>query len=220
MLYIVTFYSDITKLKYLIASSSIFNLKIKYIQYIWKTNSEKINYMKEYVNTLNDDDIICFIDAYDVICNSSYDDIYFKFLNIDCDLLISTELNCFPESYKSEMNNISDYYLNSGGYIGYKNAILDLLAFKNIKDVRHPESDQAYFYEYYFANYNNNRIKLDTESIIFQSMYLKSWNDLSVLNNKIFVNRKIIPCFVHFNGKSFLNGEYNYMDTLIEKMIS
>ena len=54
---------------------------------------------KNPLNQFKDDDIICFIHAYDMLINQDITYLTDKFNNYNCDLLIGVELKCSNEKY-------------------------------------------------------------------------------------------------------------------------
>ena len=232
MLHIFTFGTDINKLSYLKQTENIFNNNINYIIVDkWNGYIDKLLYMKNAIKNIPKEDIICFIDGYDVLSNSNNDSILNKFFSYDCDLLIGSELNCFPENYKTQMetlntNNINNYkYINSGGYIGYNKNITDMLNWKTyfeIDKICKNGGDQSYVIEYYLNNLLNNNIKLDIYCKIFQNMHWVSWNDIIFINGFVYnLVMKEYPCFIHFNGGTFqTNKNENIMPIFIEKIVN
>jgi hypothetical protein len=82
MIHIFTIASNEDKLIYLKQSANLFNLHINYFMVKnWKRNLDKINYMIKLIENIPDDDVVCFIDAYDALINSNKDDILEKFLS-------------------------------------------------------------------------------------------------------------------------------------------
>ena len=84
----------------------------------------KLNEVNNVIQDLPDDDILLFIDCYDIMINSNMDEIINKFKSSNSNLLISAELVCFPDYLKEKMDktppfNIKNKYPNAGGYIGY-----------------------------------------------------------------------------------------------------
>ena len=229
MLYVYTFYTDETRLNYLKESALINSMEIHYLNmdvWTWNGYIDKIMSVANIINTHTDDDIICFIDAYDVLINQNIDYLLENFKYYNCDLLIGAELNCYPMKYKDSYPFInSDYrYVNSGGYIGYKYALQDLFnwkSYENICEICSDGGDQSYFTEYFISKYSN-KIRLDTECLIFQNMYLVNWSELTFDNGKLY--NQILekrPCFIHFNGGSWQqNNHENIMPIFIEKMKS
>ena len=180
--------------------------------------------MNDAISHLPDDDIVCFIDAYDVLINNSMDTLVNRFKEMQCDVVISAEINCYPSIYKKDYDDIISHklkknthniYLNSGGYIGYKWAINEILNWKNVDEVTSKTSDQAYFIEFllqcqlinvindpsYFSSNLPNllhidnmvfsnpqcgiKLKLDHKSIIFQSMCKLPFSQFTIKGGKV-----------------------------------
>ena len=227
MLHVYTFHTDETKIQYLKESSILNNVKINYLKKDWWNGYvDKIIAIDNVIKNHLDDDIICFIDAYDVLVNENLDDLLEKFKNYKCELLIGCEKNCYPFIYKEKYPDTESIYkyVNSGGYIGYKHAVQKIFNWKSyeeIDDICYDYGDQSYFIEYFLSN-QSEKIKLDTECVIFQNMHLVNWNEIIFNYGKIH-NRMLntIPCFIHFNGGTWQqnNGE-NIMPIFIEKMKS
>jgi hypothetical protein len=231
MFHIFTFSTDENRLIYLKQTEQ--NNGIKYIiRESWGGFVDKITNMQNAINNIPDDDIVCFIDGYDVLVNASNTDILNNFKSYECDLLISTEINCFPWYYRDDMdrnntNHENNYkYVNSGGYIGYAKAVNDWLFWKEYDEIvricanGNNSGDQSYLTEYYIHNHKIKNIKLDIYCKIFQSMYFVPWNDIVFKNG--FVYNKILdvnPCFIHFNGQSNKtnNGE-NIMPIFVKNI--
>jgi len=227
-LHIFTFLTDESRIQYLKQSAELNQLNIQYlVKSTWNGYTDKIFAVQNQLELLEDTDIICFIDAYDVLVNNTESDILKKFYSYQCNLLIGAELNCYPEIYKNYFPNTStnSKYVNSGGYIGYVSSLKHLFHWRNMNEIVRISSnggDQTYFIEYYLNNYLNPElnIKLDDKSLIFQNMHWIDWNDLEFINGK--VNNRILdtwPCFIHFNGGTWQkqNGE-NIMPIFVEKM--
>ena len=228
-LHIVTFASDETRLIYLKQSEQLFNVNIKYIiKNKWDGYYTKITETQKYINDLPENDIVLFIDAYDVIINSNYIEILHKFLSYECDILLSGELNCYPEFYKNDMDNImplviKNKYINSGGYIGYIKDINKLFLWKPINEIINiceVGSDQSYFIKYFIENYKHVNIKIDINSLVFQCMHLISWKEIDFRHGRVFNNIfNSYPCFIHFNGGTFkTQNKENIMPVFLDKI--
>ena len=228
MLHIITFATDPSRLNYLKDTAEINKVHIHYLmKSTWNGYIDKITYTKEFLDTVDDNDIVCFIDAYDVLSLGSYNEIVDKFKSYDCDLLLGAELNSYPEHYKNLYPSIQPYttnflYINSGGYIGYKHAIYKLFHWKDnttIEQMCKNGGDQAYFIEYFLQN-PSNRIKLDTWQKVFQNMHWVSWNEFYIHRGRcvnVILNEK--PCFIHFNGGTWqTNDHMNILPILVKKI--
>ena len=173
----------------------------------WSDFDTKINELHSYLTSKKDNDIILFIDGYDSYFLDSTKTIVEKFINLNCDILMSSEINCFPdESLKSKYNSkeTSPFkYVNSGGFIGYtqplKQAISKLLDMQKASNSEYKYNDQ-YLWSLYCIE---NNIKLDYNCEIFQCLHstkLTYFNLEGVrYKNKI---TNSFPSILHANGKS------------------
>jgi hypothetical protein len=217
MLHIITLGSNEDEMKYLKESAQRNNVSIQFIFCEkWNGYIDKITTMKQAIQNIPNDDIVCFIDSYDVLLFTDENEILSKFHNYHCNLLLSAELNCYPGENMGRYNELYNQlgisymtnfkYVNSGGYIGYKHAIQDLFDWKPVEEIIEIiklGGDQNYFTEYYlhFANVPEKRIKIDMFQRIFQSVYKMFFEDIEFKNGRV-VNTVLCekPCFVHFNG--------------------
>ena len=227
--YIVTFGSNENNFRYLKNSSKLYDANITFLTGIWTGKHDKIFEIKKFLQDKNDNDIICFIDAYDVLMCSSTETILQKFLATGYDLVVSAEINCHPSEFKTAYmqideipkfnpNKTSHIYLNSCGYIGRKFAIMDLFNWKTdeeiIEMIKIHQSDQHYFHYYLIENYEEKNISLDHDTNIFLTLSYVNYDDLVVNDEKIYnIPLKTNPCFLHFNEKSYCainkrNGMY------------
>jgi len=227
MIYVYTFYTDETKIKYLRESALLHNIEVCYLKKdTWDGYVDKIVSIDNIIKKHSYYDIICFIDAYDVLINQNVEYLLESFKYYNCDLLIGAELNCYPNKYQNKYPFIgSKYkYVNSGGYIGYKHAIQRMFNWKSydmIHNICADGGDQSYFTEYFISEHSD-KTRLDTECLIFQNMHLVNWNEISFDNGKVYnkiLNKK--PCFIHFNGGVWQQSNHeNIMPIFIEKMKS
>jgi len=217
MLHIFTFATDIMKATYLNQTSKFHGVSINYIlAKTWTGYVDKIKYMKKAIADISPEDIVCFIDAYDVLVNASEADIMHQFKSYNCDLLIGAELNCYPENYKQQFDDLKSSslykYINSGGYIGYNNAIKEMLFWKNEDDLKlicNKGTDQAYVIEYYLEN-TAKSIQLDIQCRFIQNMYWYDWKEFVITNGQFYNTiMESFPCFIHFNGGSFYTSTRN-----------
>jgi len=229
MFHILTYGTNIEKLTNLKKSSELNKTQINYIiepQFNYIGYESKIFKMREAIKNLLPNDIICFVDAYDVLALAPNTEILEKFKEYNCDLLIGSEVNSYPYGYDNkypETNHETNYkHINSGGYIGYKFAIMNLFNWKSDEDIIKickNGGDQTYFIEYYLSN-NSDKIKMDYKQSIFQNMFLISWNDFIIKNSRIYnsiLNQ--YPCFMHFNGLSNMtDSNIDIMNIFVNKL--
>jgi hypothetical protein len=217
MLHIITLGSNEDEMKYLKKSSENHGVTIQYILCEkWNGYIDKITTMINTLKNIPDNDIVCFIDAYDVLLFTNESEILSKFHAYDCNVLLSSELNCYPGENIHRYNAVYQTlgidkmtnfkYVNSGGYIGYKHALYDLLTWKPVEEIVNIielGGDQNYFTEYYLEHVciPEKRIKIDMYQRIFQSVYKLYFQDIEFKNGRV-LNTVLneTPCFVHFNG--------------------
>eukprot|EP00927_Polykrikos_kofoidii_P057874 TRINITY_DN52099_c0_g1_i1.p1 TRINITY_DN52099_c0_g1~~TRINITY_DN52099_c0_g1_i1.p1 ORF type:complete len:409 (+),score=60.62 TRINITY_DN52099_c0_g1_i1:161-1387(+) len=118
----------------LLKATSPVEVNILYLFAEWKGTFDKLNAFINYVNVADDDDLLIFVDAFDVFGNG-FDghELLRRFFLFDRPVVISTEENIFPR----EVGNAGDIavdalagagllngshpsrYLNAGGIMGY-----------------------------------------------------------------------------------------------------
>lgn len=230
MLHIFTYGAgNISRFEYLKVSADIYNLPIIYItQSEWNGFFDKITNMINAIKDLPDNDIVCFVDGFDVLAVGGEEEIKRKFIDYDCDILFGAELNCWPGEFHGRFPDLgikNGYkYLNSGGFIGYKWAVMELYTWKQLDEVAHIckwcGGDQGYFITYFIENHKNKRLKLDSNVQIFQNFFSLDWNEIYIKGGR-FVNPILntTPCFLHFNGDSHkISDGKSIMPVFIEKL--
>ena len=229
-MHILTYSNREDKLEYLKESESLFNTKVNYITSpVWEGYITKLKEVKKKIQSFNDNDIIIFIDAFDVLISGNTSEIIEKFKSYNCDILVSAELNCYPSFLKNDLDkimpkNIKNKYINAGGYMGYVKNIKSLLEWKSIDEIVNickKGTDQAYIIKYFMENYNKLNIKLETKTWIYQNMHWISWKEIDFRGGRVYNNvLNTYPCFVHFNGGTWQTMEKNnIMPVFIELMI-
>ena len=228
---VITYTNRPNKLGLLKKGEELFNYNINYIiNDSWKTYKfySKIRETGILIENYKDDDIIVFIDAHDVVLNSNTEEFIEKFKSLDCDILFSTERNCYPPRYRNQVNNImssniESRYLNAGGYIGYVKNIKEMFNWRKEEYINwrcKSGGDQAYFMEYFIENHDKVNIKLDTDSFIFQCMYNIPWEHIEFKNGRGYnKNNDNYPCFFHFNGGSWFTSDRSSIMPIFNQLI-
>ena len=155
----------------------------------------KINLMKDYLEPLNDEDIVIFTDAYDVFYADDLATIIERFHDMDSKTVFSAERVCWPLSeYADKFPEApTPYkYLNSGTYIGY---VSELKKIMNIRPIKDDEDDQLYVHDIFLKK--EAEILLDYEGYIFQTNEPEMIKLGHQLNNPI---TQCCPCIYHGNG--------------------
>lgn len=183
----------------------------------------KLNLVKKYIKspTIFEDDIVVFLDGYDVIINDDLQTIYERFKSFNCDILFAAEKNCWPDkSLEPLFTAPTDYkYINSGCYIGYRWA-LDKFFDVNITN---REDDQLFCQKRYLVkNGDDIIIKIDSENYIFQCV-ANATEDIKIINGQLLnTSTRACPCILHGNGgqveKTFFNKTFNTLFPLSNKI--
>lgn len=175
---------------------------------VWTDYNCKINSLKKYIikNKLYED-IICFVDAYDVILLRDLDELEKIYLQdeINNKILIGVEN---PE-YKNinyitkEIFNYDKSFINTGVYISRGKNILNM--FKNM--IKHVD-DQYRITNYY--NLNPDLFYIDKESKYILNycncLSQGSSKDIKISNNTLIYKDKYMPFFLHANGNTFIDN--------------
>jgi hypothetical protein len=178
-------------LKQLIPDLVVLGMNMKWTGFIMKYDL-LVNYLK----TLNDSDIVCFIDAYDVLPTKNIIQLETQFINFsnenpDVKMIVGgqTKLNEIQQQFSNVYFKGSN--INSGTYIGYVKNILfvlsSILKKKNICD------DQLELIKY--AKKNTNDIFVDSNNNFF-GVISTPLQQVKLNNNNC--------SFVHANGNGLL----------------
>jgi len=188
----------------------------------WKGFNWRNKLILEYLQKLDLNDIICFIDGYDVICVRDLSTIKDDFIKIknreNCKLIFGSEI---PKSIINEhLNNThfkkcKNLRLNFGTYIGYVSDILEIISKVFKLNSNLDANDQKLMIEY--CNLNPNEIYIDKNSELFLTICtsLKEIDDFIVFNNNEIIYENSKPYFIHGPGSTLLDNiiiklGYNY----------
>ena len=172
---------------------------------------DKIRAVAAFAASKPPDDLVCFVDAYDVIV--AREDGPARLLEACASLetdevLVSAETNCFPWAHVRDLYpySMTPYrFLNSGGYVGRATAVSRLFQSRLVSDNALAEApcDQGFLTYLYLRG--DSTIRLDTACDVFQSMYGVPWSHFQVGNGSV-VNTHMHtePIFLHFNGTQYL----------------
>ena len=182
----------------------------------WRGFNQKNLLMKEYLDTLAPDEIVCFIDAYDVLLLRPLEDLEALFVSfnkntgarivVGCDLTVNGNYTLYARFYYGACNN---KYVNSGTYIGYASDLRDMMAFIIQETLGDTMADDQIMIRKYCSATNN--VHIDCDRIFFLTFAgykhmqfpLKHSKVNIVINpdsHELFYNN-IKPFFVHGAGK-------------------
>jgi GR25 family glycosyltransferase involved in LPS biosynthesis len=180
---------------------------------------QKINLLKPYLQELDDDDILVFVDGYDVVFTRDIESALEAFNNnFPKDVVFSAEKACWPDSglTNSYPKVDSEYrFLNSGTFIG-KVSELKKITEEEILDT---DDDQLYYTKKLLSG--RYSMQLDYSCSIFQTIEA-AWDDIKYIHNKYDGRGDLInevfdtrPIMVHGNGsvrsKIFFNRVCDYI---------
>lgn len=165
--------------------------------------------------TLNSDYLI-YCDSWDLVFAAHPEEIIETYNAFMCDIVISAEKNCFPETYKDEYDKIdfpTKYkYLNSGFIVGATEAILTCLEAMDLPSVGedhfdeeagrmiHPE-DQTLWMKMFLEQ--PVKIELDSHQILNQTLHDADMNEFDFSGERIKnVYTNSYPCSFHLNGSA------------------
>jgi hypothetical protein len=114
--------------------------------------AQKIIYLRDEISTWNDleNTIVMFTDSYDVVFNSPPSDILNKFRSFNKGIVFSAEKTCWPDTERADdyPDSPTEYkYLNSGGFIGYADKVLELIN----EEIPIEEDDQRFYTNKFFG---------------------------------------------------------------------
>ncbi len=161
---------------------------------------------------------IIFCDCWDLVFCTTPEEIILKFLEMDCDLVISAERNCFPNDLKDEYDKLpatsSFKYLNSGMIVGYTDKLLELLESMKVEEIpddywngeKNIHFNDQFEYQKSFLQ-QPVKIKLDYDCTISMPLHQVSMSDLDFSATRIRnVETGSYPCTMHMNGSSKTDG--------------
>lgn len=150
-------------------------------------------------NDLNDDDILLFIDAYDVLYAGKKDAILEQFRTFEKPLVFGAETACSPDSslvdrYPSSPSGFQ--FLNSGLFIGRVSALRDCFRDYVFDD---SVNDQLWWTHKFLER--PDLIELDYTNKIFLNCHAVNKHDILLTEGQITYKDRH-PFFLHFNGTS------------------
>jgi len=217
-LYIITVATEIKfYMKYLIQSVKnngaeliILGLGEKWQGYNWRNKL-----VLDFISKLNNEDIICFVDGYDVICLRNLNNLIQEFNKIKlrekCKIIVGYENRL---NFMNDIGSIiffNGYYLNAGTYISNVQDLKEIISSILKNNFLNNTDDQVLLNNY--SNTHPYDVYLDSKAELFLSI-VDSRQQIDV--SGIFIGNEII----YKNQKPFfIHGPANTcMDTLIVKM--
>lgn len=171
-------------------------------------NGSKLLYVEGYLEQFDDDEIVMFVDGYDVLIVSDKKVILQEFLSMNIPFLISVERCCWPinpASHQLPQSLTPFRFINTGSYIGYVGHLKKwLLSFEFISKEK---DDQFQVFHHYLESSENKKFYFfDYDCRIFLPLYgvPDDWIRLDCAQRSIYLApTHSTPHVVHANGHSF-----------------
>ena len=184
--------------------------------------AQKINMLQKALKPHENDEntVLLFTDAYDVIFQDGSDKILTAFLESKARILFSAEDLLWPDlSLESEYPEVEGKrFLCSGGIIGYAKEFTKLINLR--ADVKDDEDDQLYYTKFYLNPETRESLgmKLDHNADIFQNMN-GARKEMELNENKLLnIKYNTQPMILHGNGpaKIDINWFGNYVPQMMD----
>lgn len=166
---------------------------------------------------LKPDDVLMHLDAYDTFVLADADEVLSKFKKFNSNIVVSTETNLAPvPEFDPIRKNMEHMYptapnryrwINSGTYIGYAGAIVNLLSdmpsdfhcdLPNGVKMQYSD-DQRCFHTVFLKNRERHRIRLDYNQDIFHCMW---GSEPFSMKERLKSETGSTPCVIHGNGST------------------
>lgn len=180
----------------------------------WVGFNTKFKLMLNYLEQLKDNDIVCFVDGFDVICTRNLNELTNVFLKIKsrekCKIIAGYDQNVRPFFFKIIASlyftkDLDSKMINSGTYIGFVKDIKKFLLYVLDNDNSELADDQLLMNSYNKLHPNEIYIDVNTEMFLTIVDPLKSIKKYTTIKKKIVYSNNYKPFFIHSAGSGFMN---------------
>jgi hypothetical protein len=188
----------------------------------WLGFNWRLRKMMEFLKTLPDNDVVCFLDGYDILCTRKLNQLIPEFVKIknksNCKIIVGSDQHyTFLKHWaKLTYGECSNKLINAGNYIGYKKDLLEIIEHIYVNNPDDANDDQLLLTKYCVDN--PSLFYIDTKSEIFL-VYMNPFTevqDIEIKNNTVYYNNQN-PFFVHTPGgfldKLIIDLGYKYDST-------
>lgn len=214
--------------KYLVKSCEKYNSSLKTLgkNEKWTGFYFKNEKLLDFLDNIDNDDLVCLVDGYDVVCVRDLNELRDEFLKIqketNCKIVVAHDkvqpYNIFSKWFFGTCKNLT---INAGCYIGQSRDLKKILnKIKKLREKYNETDDQILLTKY--CNSKPNNVYIDTECRLFFS-YVNSL--LSVSSRYLDLNQKHIyykqnrPFFIHGPGYAHFDDIFNKEGYTIDKTI-
>jgi hypothetical protein len=179
----------------------------------WKGFAWRFRLLINYFKSLNHNDIVCFIDGYDVICNRNLNDLKKQFISYKNKYKF--KIIIAVDNYKFKLQELSaevyfkkciNQLLNAGTYIGYAGDLSSLLLTAYNLDPDDNNDDQYLLTR--ACNLDSSNFFFDTNQDFFLTIHkpFQNINDELTFENNIAYYKKKQPYFIHAPSCTYLSN--------------
>lgn len=166
--------------------------------------AHKLLYVRDYIETLPDSDVVLFVDGYDVLILEEEQTLLNKFINSGHCFIVSGERYCWPlinRCSEFPVQPTSFRFVNSGVYIGYVHALKTF--FGKIPAINPKISDQGILSAYYLLYPGEIHIDAYCDFFLTLAGVIPEELKLDPIGKKVFFTETgTTPCLIHGNGGS------------------
>jgi len=171
----------------------------------WLGFNWRLKKMMEFLKTIPDNDVVCFLDGYDILCTRNLYQLIPKFLKIkketDCKIIVGSDQHYTLLKYWAKLTygECDKKLINAGNYIGYKKDLLKIIEHIYLNNPDDANDDQLLLTKY--CVHNPSLFHIDTKSEIFL-VYMNPFTDVQdiTVRNKSIYYKNQNPFFVHTPG--------------------
>ena len=177
----------------------------------WNGFMDKFDAIRKYINTLDDKDIVVFVDGFDSYILKPLDDLEETFKSQRCDILVSNEANVLLKFAIKRMYGVckDNQTANSGLYMGY------VFALKNMFELISREKTSDDQKNLNAVCYKLDNIKIDIECLVFKNVY----NPKNINNEMQKTNAYFFSTPGQFSLKRQFRGIKEHYKTFIPEII-
>ena len=195
----------------------------------WVGLNTKFKLMYDKLEELDENDIVCFVDGFDVICVRDLNELTDAFLEIkereNCTIVVGNDYseNIFRNIMASLYftKKLGSTIINSGTYIGFVKDIKNFLSFVLSEDNDELSDDQILMNTYSKLHPKDIYIDINTELFLTIVRPLKSIKKFTKIKDNILYsnNNNNKPFFIHSAGSGFMNDILEELGYNIDKQI-
>jgi hypothetical protein len=191
---------------YLVKSCKKHGIELEVLGYgeKWLGFNHKFKLMIEYLKKLPPNDIVCFVDGYDVLCVRNLNELKSKFIKVrekhKCKIILAKDKhpnNFFASFHSFVYDKCQNTNINTGTYIGYAADLSAIISNIYNKNPDNSNDDQKLLTEHCKKNENLYYIDEKNEFFFTQLTILHEIDQyLTIKDNNVSVNNEN-PFFIH-----------------------